>query len=37
MEPVQPGSQDRNPVDWSLVAMGVAVVASLLFVMAQLL
>ena len=37
MEPVQPGSQDRAPVDWSLVAMGIAIVASLAFVFTHLL
>lgn len=37
MEPVQPGSQDRAPVDRSLVALGVAIVVSLVFLMVHLL
>jgi hypothetical protein len=37
VEPVQPGTQDRAPVDWSLVAMGIAIVVSLVFLMLNLL
>jgi hypothetical protein len=37
VEPVQPGTQDRAPVDWSLIAMGIAIVVSLVFLMLNLL
>jgi hypothetical protein len=37
VEPVQPGTHDRAPVDWSLIAMGIAIVASLVFLMLNLL